>query len=480
MALGEASRAVQQRIAQVMQHPEKLGESLAIAMRVLHGCLFEHAAREQGEREAVGIVSLRTREQRRLEAHLFLNIVSPIFEAEGIINRDKLRTSLADEDGDVQRRYARGPQAIDRCRAVVEALSTSYEEDLAVFRDYFPQDSKAECDKINERDKIIATEQLQEAKDEYTRADTDLERSGLLPPERDFFDQSSDGRTQSESPQERQDSPIFFRGIGEYDFKTKPELFAHVYQCFTHPHGVPYKIIGELHGLEDYRLIQQMEMAAAASLISPVAREIARREAAEASATGNGPLPPAQDAHSTRAPAVPDAAADPEDEDDDRPSASAYIAQTLARAQASMQAPPLLPSGVTVGPDLLARWDTMQMAAAHGADAEKSDMGDEDLKNSQADDDQSEEQAYVGPAEDAAEARATAENSSDRSPSEASSTGTLRAFNLDAVYDGQEGKLVEVGMPDSPPPANSSIALMRGVPQSAIADPYFQAGALKR
>ncbi|KAK5123461.1 hypothetical protein LTR85_002499 [Meristemomyces frigidus] len=188
------------------------------------------------------------------------------------------------------------------------------------------------------------------------------------------------------------DDKIIFRGNGDYDFSTMKERYGHVYEYYKHPHGVPFMIIGELDGHPVEREIARLEALAAAqtpALPTQTAHDTDEEGFADVYGGEEDVADPVGDEHtagSSRANELPleeempgsGPQYDDDDDNDDRPSASDYIAQTLAKAQASTGQSHHFQTGHTIGQNTLAHWNTaLNVGQAGGADADDEDAVDE-------------------------------------------------------------------------------------------------------
>ncbi|KAI6909739.1 hypothetical protein KC318_g3680 [Hortaea werneckii] len=87
--------------------------------------------------------------------------------------------------------------------------------------------------------------------------------------------------------------PLYFHSTSDYEFDREVR-FAHIYTHHNHPHTVPWKKIGELHGSSDFQGFVRMEETAAGDLVNPIKKAlIARTE------TMSGQVPNLEDTYQT-------------------------------------------------------------------------------------------------------------------------------------------------------------------------------------
>ncbi|KAI7548262.1 hypothetical protein KC331_g4519 [Hortaea werneckii] len=70
--------------------------------------------------------------------------------------------------------------------------------------------------------------------------------------------------------------PLYFHSTSDWNFDRNVR-FAHIYTHHNHPHTVPWKKIGELHGDADFQGFVRMEETAAGDLVNPIKKALIAR-----------------------------------------------------------------------------------------------------------------------------------------------------------------------------------------------------------
>ncbi|KAK3714035.1 hypothetical protein LTR37_008064 [Vermiconidia calcicola] len=157
--------------------------TLATSMRRLNTWTRLAQKRIRCADDAKNQAETRQREQYCAETALLLNIASPVLEAEKLIDRDRLRTSVVEHDDSVEpfvyaesntalthsqrnelfNNYLDSVDSTGECQAVVDALVTNQSESFDEFMDLHPESSMAEFDRLNLWYSRQARQQLVEA-----------------------------------------------------------------------------------------------------------------------------------------------------------------------------------------------------------------------------------------------------------------------------------------------------------------------------
>ncbi|KAK5724711.1 hypothetical protein LTR15_004758 [Elasticomyces elasticus] len=185
---------------------------LVAAMADLQGQVDGHRALLRDEKYAKAKTERRELEQRYVEEDLFLDVVGPVLEADGRVEKDVLRTSLVDFDQNEAQsdRYideiAAFPAILDKYQAMVAGIKAVRDAQWRTFWIANPNAEEGPFDERFDEDMMVATELLAEAK--YYLAELhyfiqdvtgDVAFEGQEV-DHNFVDEDMDGAAQSEAP----------------------------------------------------------------------------------------------------------------------------------------------------------------------------------------------------------------------------------------------------------------------------------------
>ncbi|KAK4901777.1 hypothetical protein LTR27_001549 [Elasticomyces elasticus] len=200
---------------------------LVAAMADLRSQVDDHRAFLRDEEYAKAKMERRELEQRYVEEDLFLDVVGPVLEADGQVEKDVLRTSLVDFDQNGERlvfrcvatgrlteaqsdRYideiAAFPAILDKYQAMVAGIKAVRDTQWRTFWIANPNAEEGPFDERFDEDMMVAAELLAEAKCHLAElhyfiqdvtGDVAFEGQEV---DHNFVDEDMDGAAQSEAP----------------------------------------------------------------------------------------------------------------------------------------------------------------------------------------------------------------------------------------------------------------------------------------